>query len=105
MGMCNSFNLSTLFILQRLLIAQAENWLLFCHLMSEIVSTRICSALSSIIFICKKTPTPPKNKTENKPTPNPNKALFVHILGSQCDHFRKDTRKKKSCSLREKRES
>lgn len=61
--MYNSFNSLTLFILQRLLIAQADNWLLFCHLTSEIISTRICSVLSSIyIHMQKKT----HSKTQTK---------------------------------------
>lgn len=55
-AMCNSFNLLTLFIIQRILIAQAENWLLFCHLTSELVSTRICSVLSSTYIHMQKIP-------------------------------------------------
>lgn len=66
--MCNSFNSLTLFILQRLLIAQAENWLLFCHFTSEIVSTRICSVLSSTYIHMQKT-TP-------KPTPKPKQSFI-----------------------------
>lgn len=88
--MYNSFNSLTLFILQRLLIAQADNWLLFCHLTSEIISTRICSVLSSIYIHMQ------KKKNQQNPLQNPNKALFVNILGGQCDHFKKDIREKSS---------
>lgn len=66
MGMCNSFNLLTRFILQRLSIAQAENWLLFCHLTSEIVSTRICSVLSSTYIHTQNQTKKPHSKTQTE---------------------------------------
>lgn len=64
--MYNSFNSLTLFILQRLLIAQAENWLLFCHLTSEIISTRISSVLSSTYIHMQKKPQQTHSKTQTK---------------------------------------